>query len=64
MHSTINQQIMQARVADRHRHAQQEALARAARQARRSPKHESGRYVLRLPIITARRVLTALAAHA
>lgn len=34
MYSTINHQIMQARVADLHRQAQQDALARAARQGR------------------------------
>jgi hypothetical protein len=55
---------MQARVADLHRQAQQDALARAARQGRRPPKHQSGRRVLRLPVITARRVFTAWAAHA
>ena len=59
MYSTINHQIMQARVADLHRQAQQDALARAARQGRRPPKHKSGRHMLRLPVITARRVLTA-----
>jgi hypothetical protein len=64
MYSTINHQIMQARVADLHRQAQQDALARAARQDRRPQKHQSGRRVLRLPIITARRLLTARAAHA
>ncbi len=63
MYSTINHQIMQARVADLHRRAQQDALARAARQGRRPPQNQSGRHVLRLPVITARRVLTALAAH-
>jgi hypothetical protein len=64
MYSTINHQIMQARVADLHRQAQQDALAHAARQGRRPPKHQSGRRVLRLPAITARRLLTARAAHA
>jgi len=64
MYYTINQQIIQARVADLHRQAQQDALARAARQGRRPPKCQSGPGVLRLPVITARRVLTAWAAHA
>ncbi len=63
MYSTINHQIMQARVADLHRQAQQDTLARAARQGRRPPEHQSGRRVLRLPVITAR-LLTAWAAHA
>lgn len=64
MYSTMNQQIMQARVADMHRQAQQEALARTARQSRRSAKQPSGRRVLRLPVITVRRVLIARAADA
>ncbi|HEV3260794.1 MAG TPA: hypothetical protein VG013_28325 [Gemmataceae bacterium] len=64
VYSDINYQIMQARVADLHRQAQQDAIARAARQGRRPPKRQSGRRVLRLPVITARRVLTAWAAHA
>ena len=34
MYYTINQQIIQARAADLHRQAQQDALARAARQGR------------------------------
>jgi len=42
MYYTINQQIIQARVADLHRQAQQDALARAARQSRRPPKRQSG----------------------
>jgi hypothetical protein len=64
VYSAINYQIMQARVADLHRQAQQDAMARAVRQGRRPPKRQSGRRVLRLPVITARRVLTAWATHA
>jgi hypothetical protein len=59
MYSTINHQIAQARIADLHRQAQQDALARAARQGRRPHKHPSGRHVLRLLIIAARRALPA-----
>jgi len=59
MYSTINHQIMQTRLADLHRQARQDALARAARQGRRPHQHPSGRRVLRLPIIAARRLLTA-----
>jgi hypothetical protein len=59
MYSTINHQIMQAWIADLHRQAQQDALSRAARQGRRPHKHPSARHVLRLPIITARRAITA-----
>jgi hypothetical protein len=64
MYPTINYQIMQARVADMRRQAQQEALARAARQGLRSPEHQSGRRVLSLRLITACRALTARAARA
>jgi hypothetical protein len=59
MHSTISHQIAQARIADLHRQAQRDALARETRQGRRPHKRPSGRHVLRLPIITARRALTA-----
>jgi hypothetical protein len=59
MNATIHHQIMQARVADRHHQAQQDALARAARQAGRPPQRQPRRHVLRLPLITARRTLTA-----
>jgi hypothetical protein len=59
MHSTISHQIMQARTADLHRQAQEDALARAARQGRRPHKRPSGRHVLRLPIIASRRALTS-----
>jgi hypothetical protein len=57
MYSTINHQIMQARVADMHRQARQDALARAARKSRQP--HLSGHRVLRLPVIAARRLLAA-----
>ena len=59
MYSTINHQIAQARIADLHRQAQQDALVRAARSGRRPHKHPSRRHVLRLPIITTRRSITA-----
>ena len=59
MYSTINYQIAQARIADLHRQAQRDALAREARQGRRPHKHPSRRHVLRLPVIAARRALTA-----
>jgi len=59
MYSTINHQIAQARIADMHRQAHQDALVRAARRGRRPHKRPSGRHVLRLPIITRRRAITA-----
>jgi hypothetical protein len=58
MYSSVNHQIMRDRVADLHRQAQQEALVRAVRQGR-SARRQPGRRVLRLPVITARRLLTA-----
>jgi hypothetical protein len=59
MYSTFNHQIAQDRIADMHRQAQQDALARQARQDRRPHKRPSAWHVLRLPVIVARRVLTA-----
>ena len=63
MYSTINQ-IGQARLADMHRQAQRDALARAARQSRRQQRDQSRRHLPRLPIIAARRLLAAWGAHA
>ena len=59
MYSTINHQIARDRVADLHRQAQHDALARAARLDSRPHKRPSVRHVLRLPIIAVRRALTA-----
>jgi hypothetical protein len=59
MNSAIHHQIMQARVADQYHQARQDALARAARQAGWPARHQSRRRVLRLPVVTARRALTA-----
>jgi hypothetical protein len=56
MHPEIHYQLMQARVADLHRAAQRDALARAARRARRQP---SGHPAPRLPAI-GRRIMTVL----
>jgi hypothetical protein len=59
MNSAIHYQIMQARVADQHHQARHDALARAARQASRPARHQFRRRVLRLPVVIARRALTA-----
>jgi hypothetical protein len=59
MYSTINYQIARDQIADLHRKAQHGALARAARQGRRPHERQSGRHVLRLPVIAVRRALTA-----
>ncbi len=63
MHPTLSTQIAQTMAADRHRWAEHEALARTARQARRPHERQPWIRVPRLPIITARRVLTAWTAH-
>ena len=59
MYSNIYHQNAQDRIADMHRRAQQDTLARQADQGRRSHKRPSGWHVLRLPIIVVRRALTA-----
>jgi hypothetical protein len=62
MYSTFNHQIAQDRIADMHRQAQRDVLARQARQGSqgsRPHKRPSAWHVLRLPVIAARRVLTA-----
>ena len=58
MYSTINRQIARDRIADLHRQARHDALARAS-QSRRARKRQSGHRVLRLPSIVARRLRTA-----
>ena len=62
MYSTFNHQIAQDRIADMHRQAQRDALARQASQASKPSqphKRPSVWHVLRLPVIAFRRVLTA-----
>jgi hypothetical protein len=59
MDTGSNDQIATARIAGRHRQAQQDALARQARPGRRPPTHPAGRHVLRLPLSAARRALPA-----
>jgi hypothetical protein len=59
MYSAFSYQIAQDRIADLHHEVQHDALARAACQARRTHKRQSGHRVRRLPFLTARRVRTA-----
>jgi hypothetical protein len=63
MHPTARYDLMQTRVADMHRQAQRDALARAARPARPARKQQSGHRVLTFPALAARRALTVLTAH-
>jgi len=59
MYREFSYQIAQERIADLHRQARHDALARAARQAPGAHKRRSGHRVPRLPFITARRVRPA-----
>ena len=58
MYREFYYQIAQERIADLHRQARHDALARAS-QSRRARKRQSGHRVLRLPSIVARRLRTA-----
>jgi len=59
MYSAFSYQIAHDQIADLHRQARHDALARAARQASGAHKRQSGHRVPRLPFITARRVRPA-----
>jgi hypothetical protein len=63
MHPTIRYEMGQARIADLHRQAQRDALARAARRPGRVSGHPSGRRLPALRALLARRVLTGLGAR-
>ena len=61
MNPIIQHDLMQARIADLHRQAQRDALARAASRARRRARaHQHAHPVRGLPAVMARRALTAL----
>jgi hypothetical protein len=60
MHPTIHEYLAKTRIADLHRQAQRDALARAASKARRAPAHRRSHRLRRFPAVMARRVLTAL----
>ena len=57
----INYELAKARIADLHHQAQRDALARAARRARRARPHQSGHPVPASPF--GRRVLAMLGAR-
>jgi hypothetical protein len=63
MYSALSYDLMQARVADMHRQAQRDALARAARGERRARRPQSGHPAHSLPAVAARRVLAVLTAR-
>ena len=60
MHPLNSYELAKARVADLHRQAQSDALARAARQARRTPADRPGHPAHPAAV---RRLLTALGAR-
>jgi hypothetical protein len=60
MHPTIHHEIAKARIADWHRQAQRDALALAARQARRAREDQSRSSALARQVAAARRVIALL----
>jgi hypothetical protein len=64
MYSTFFHQIAQDRVADLHRDARHDTLARAARQGGGSPKRQPRHRMPRFPAIVMRSVRTAWGTHA
>jgi hypothetical protein len=60
MHPAIHDDLAKARIADLHRQARRDALARTASKARRAPAHQHGHRLRGFPAVTARRVITAL----
>lgn len=63
MYSTISYQMAQDRIAGLQHQAQRDAVARAARPARRADENRSGHRTPRRRIIAARRALIALGAR-
>jgi hypothetical protein len=60
MHPVIHGELARARIADLHRQAERDGMARAARSARGSHRH----FMLGYPAaVLARRVLAVMAAH-
>ncbi len=64
MYSNFHYEIAKARVADIREEVQRDAMARAARNGRRTRKNQSARPAPRFPVVAARRMLTMLGAHA
>jgi hypothetical protein len=60
MYPLSSYELAKTRAADLHRQARRDALARAARQARRAPAHQRSHRLRGFPAVTARRVITAL----
>jgi hypothetical protein len=60
MHPAISYQLAQARIADLHRQAQRDALARTAARTRPTRAPRRSQPLHRLPTVVAHRVLTAM----
>jgi hypothetical protein len=60
MYPLSSYELAETRIADLHRQARRDALARAARQARRARTHEPGHSAPAHPAAPVRRLLTAL----
>lgn len=60
MNPTIRYELAKAQISDLHRQAQRDALAVAARRARRARPQQRSYPVRRLPAVLARRVLAVL----
>ena len=63
MDPTLSHELAKARIADLHRQAQRDTLARAARKARRARTHRPGHPPTGYPAVI-RRLLTALGTRA
>lgn len=64
MHPSLSYDLNQARNAEMRHQAQRDALALAARRARRARQHQPGHHISQTPVLAARRLLTALGTRA
>ena len=60
MHPTVHYQLAQAKIADLHRQAERDALARAARRERHTRRHQPSPSRPRSPGAVTRQVLAVL----
>lgn len=63
MHPITSYEVAKVHIADLHRQAQRDALARAARRAHRVSAHRPGHPAAAAPSAAVRRLLTALGAR-
>jgi hypothetical protein len=60
MHPTTHEYLAKARIANLHRQAQRDALARTASKTRRASAHQRSHRLRGFPAVMARRMLAAL----